>query len=239
MHHRNCLFNVFGTAFLSVACISPAMADDDLSVSVGLRMWSNQWQANTFPVVGGTQIAAHADSGTKLVPIPIISVRYKEFGVSASQFVETNYTLSDGLNPPFDENRSETDINFSYSFMPGISASIGFKEIRWPVDISIKGPTLALSGSAPIGSGLGVYGTAGIGWFETKAPNLQAQKTDYVLGEFGLTYSFDTKSDTLKGLTATVGYRFQKITLKEFSALNNRDINDITSGPTIGLIGRF
>ena len=64
-------------------------------------------------------------------------------------------------------------------------------------------------------------------------------KADYALGEFGLTYSFDTNSNVLKGLTATMGYRFQKITGKNAPFANNRDVNDITSGMTFGLIGRF
>ena len=41
-------------------------------------------------------------------------------------------------------------------------------------------------------------------------------------------------------MTVTGGYRFQKIKLKDFPMTNNvRDVNDITSGMTLGLIARF
>lgn len=225
-------------AVFTAVFATSAMADDDVSISAGVRLWNNQWQANSFPLTqAGVTVASHADSGSTLATIPVVSLRYKDFGLSASQFIEKSYTLSDGAGSA-DNKRSETDVNLSYALIPGLSASIGWKQVKWS-DVEITGPTLALSGNAPISSGFGIYGTGGIGWLDAKAANFQTLKADYALGEFGLTYSFDTNSNVLKGLTATMGYRFQKITGKNAPFANNRDVNDITSGMTFGLIGRF
>ncbi|MES2947526.1 MAG: hypothetical protein V4858_03195 [Pseudomonadota bacterium] len=238
MYQNIAVRTVFAFAALTLLGTSPARADDDdFSFSAGLRAWNSQWQANSFPTVGGTTVAVHSDSTTKLVLIPVFSVRYKDYALSASRSMQTSYTLSDGLHPPVDEPREETDINLSYSLIQGLSASVGMKEVRWGT-VVIKGPTLALTGSAPIGAGIGMYGTGGMGWLDVQMPGLPTLNADYALGEFGLTYSFDTKA-SLKGLTATLGYRYQKITAKSFSIVNNRDVNDITSGMTLGLIARF
>lgn len=227
----------FTLAICALHGANTAYASDDLSVSVGLRLWNNQWQANSFAPVGGTIAAIHADSSTTLAVIPVMALRYKEFGISFSRFLDRSYTLSDGIQPPFEEKRSESDINFSYAFIPGLSVSIGQKEIQWN-EVNIKGPTLGASASAPIGLGFGVYGTGGMGWLKTKAPGVSLD-SDYALGEIGLSYSFDTKLDIMKGLTATAGYRFQKVTAKSYAPVNNRDVNDTTAGFVFGLIGRF
>ena len=228
-----------GIAVILLAGVGSVQANEDISVSAGLRFWSSQWQANTFPVIGGSQIAAHADSDSRIAVIPVISVRYKDFGVSASKFMENTYTLTDGIQVPFSAKRSESDINFSYSILPGLSASIGAKEIKWE-SVVISGPTLGLTGGASIGSGFGLYGTGGFGMMNTKIQGASDLATDYMLGEFGLSYSFDgVQSTALKGLSATLGYRFQKITAKGSAAVNGRDIVDITSGLTMGLIARF
>lgn len=220
---------------------SDARANEDLSFTLGIRFWNTQWNANSFPFSGGKQIVAHADSGSKLVPIPTASIRYKDFGVSASHFMNTSYTLDDGLDS-FRSSRTETDLNVLYYVLPGLSASLGYKELKWG-GVKIDGPTLALSGSAPLGSGFGVYGTAGAGKLELNGDFLNGKgiNSDYALGEVGFSYSTNTNAYLLKGLTATAGYRYQKVTAKGLPLSNNvfRDVYDITSGVTFGLIGRF
>lgn len=242
MSRNNAVFKLLSVALVAGVGTSAALADDEVSFSVGLKYWNAQWQANTFPLESGTgkQIVAHFDSESKLVPIPLLSVRYKDFGLSASQFMSSSFVLSNGYLVPVENNRTETDINLLYSLIPGLSASVGMKRITWN-EVVINGPTLALSASAPIGSGFGMYGTGGIGWFDTKTTFTPTLSTDYALGEVGLTYTFDTKSETLKGLTATLGYRYQKIAARSIPLTNNssRDVNDITSGMTFSLIGRF
>lgn len=229
------------TAVLLVSAFSFAAhaADEgsyssDLSFSAGVRLWSNQWQANSDIIPGSNHII-RADSNTKLVAIPVFSVRYQNFGASFSYFANTKYNLFNGANTN-SISRSESDINLSYSLLPGLSASLGYKSIEWG-NVSIKGPILGVSASAPIGSGFGVYGTTGFGWLKTKAGVAESSNTDYALGDLGLSYSIDTSSTAVKGLTATVGYRFQNITAKKL--INGRDFKDTTSGLTIGLIGSF
>jgi len=237
MGRKNNLITQLGCMCLAFGGVVAPAAAEDISVSAGLRLWSSKWQGNVLRQVGGATVSTHNDSGSTTVPMPILSVRYGDFGVSVSQFMSTDYSLSDGLTSST-EARSEYDVNAFYSFIPGLSVGLGYKKIKFP-SAATKGPTVSLSGSVPIGAGLGLYATGGIGWLDTKLGSANKLNTDYALGEFGLTYSFNVEPKFLKSLTATVGYRSQKITVKSVPFAGGRDVSDTTSGITFGLIGTF
>ena len=121
-------------AVFTAVFATSAMADDDVSISAGVRLWNNQWQANSFPLTqAGVTVASHADSGSTLATIPVVSLRYKDFGLSASQFIEKSYTLSDGAGSA-DNKRSETDVNLSYALNPRVvwecADQFGIRDLR-------------------------------------------------------------------------------------------------------------
>lgn len=239
--------------FTGMACLAlvtaSAMAQqseaDYWSGSIGLRMWNNVWNANNFATSGNVQVATHLTSSPQTMPIATASLRYGDFGISGSLGSNTPYSLNDGLLGNVTQNRTEKDVNFSYYLLPSLSASIGYKSVKYVNSggsSESKGPTIALSASAPLGKGFGIYGTGGVGahvlstdgWLPTTL------QSDYKLGEVGLSYSTSISASSLKGITVTAGYRYQKITVRDFPLINNvRDIDDITSGLNLGLIASF
>ena len=98
-------------ASIAIAPLSSAFGADDVSVSAGVRVWSNQWQGNSIFSANGTTPLTRSDSGTTSVPSAIVSVRYKNFGMTASSTFGANYTLSDGTGSAV-QRRTESDINF-------------------------------------------------------------------------------------------------------------------------------
>ena len=238
MDRNNSLLSKIVFASLALTCIiSSAAAEDDVSVSAGVRLWSSNWQGNSFRKVGASTVAVHLDSPSTIVTMPIISVRYGDFGVSLSQFLNKSFSLSDGLETNA-TNRREYDLNALYSLAPGLSVGVGYKQLNFP-EVVIKGPTLSLSGSAPISERLGIYVTGGIGRLDADIGPAKKLATDYVLSEFGFTYSFANDQKFLKSLVATVGYRNQKVIVKNAPFLDGRNFTDGTNGPTFGLIGSF
>lgn len=227
------LISTFGlAAYAADEEVSPS----DLSFSAGVKLWNSQWQASYGPYP--------YNSNTKPVAIYTIAGRYKDFSLSLSSLAKTTYDLSiDYQNNTtiFPSDRSEWDVNFSYFLHPNLSASIGYKNLKFFQNTKINGPVIGLSGFAPMNDNFGIYGSLGIGWLETKTIS-QKYNTNYELGEVGLAYSFDKKPSFVKGLTATVGYRFQKLTANKTHETSNggkHDSRDTTSGLTIGLIGSF
>ena len=212
-------------------------ADEEFKYSAGLRVWSDTWQGNSFININGKPVAAHYDSSSTSVAIPFINIKYKDYGISASRSLPSQFSLSDGVNSS-SINRSETDLNFLYYILPNFSASVGYKVVEWS-GLQNKGPIFAISASAPISSGWGIYGSAGLGSWTTNVPNTGKLNSAYSIGEFGLSYSIGTNTSFIKTSTITFGNRYQKITAKNAPFANYRDATDTTSGPVVGFIGSF
>jgi len=213
-------------------------SESDIGISVGSRFWNATWNANSVRQLNNKDVVLHADSETSLVTIPVIAVRYKDFGASASYFTNTDFTLSDNIvTKTF--SRKEWDLNASYFILPNLAAGVGYKDINWD-GVKIYGPTVSLSATAPLASGISMYGTIGYGWQVSEIFGINDKlNTKYTLGEFGLAYSTNTGWNSLKAISFTAGYRNQKISINGSPIAGRRDINDITSGMTIGVIGRF
>ena len=223
------------TILATCALVQPAWADDDISVTAGVRLWSVEWLGNGLE---GRSVT-HLDSGATTVPILVGSVRYKDFGFSASRFMSTSFTLANA-NPQatFRTKRVELDLHASYYFLPGLSAGIGYKESDFSGG-TVKGPIFSLAGSAPLGSGIGLYANGAIGPLKARFPGANSN-ANYTLSELGFSYSFDGASlGAMKGWSATLGYRYQSIKLKNFQLFFGQDVRDSTVGTTLGLFARF
>lgn len=212
-----------------------AWADDDISVSAGVRLWNVVWLGNGLE---GKNVT-HLDSGATIVPILVGSVRYKDFGFSASRFTSTSFTLTNANpNATFKTKRDELDLHASYYFLPGLSAGIGYKESDFSGG-TIKGPIFSLAGSAPLGAGIGLYANGAIGPLKARFPS-SSSAADYTLSELGFSYSFDgAQLGSMKGWSATLGYRYQSIKIKNFQPVFGQDVRDSTVGTTLGFFARF
>ena len=212
-------------------------AQEDVNYSVGLRLWNDTWQGNSFYNLNGKMVNAVQASNPNSVAIPLVSVKYKDYGISFSRSLPNQFSLSDGINSN-QTTRSETDLNFLYYFLPNLSTSIGYKTIEWS-GLQNKGPILAISASAPLATSLGLYGSAGLGLWTSTIPTLGKLNSNYNVGEFGLSYTFIDPIKNIKASTITLGYRFQKLTAKNAPFANYRDVSDTTSGVVLGYINSF
>lgn len=214
-------------------------SSNDLSFSIGVRTWVNDWQSNGVTVNNKNQpILSHVDSETKSSLIPFALVRYRDLGFSASTLLSTNYASSDGITPSY-SSRKEFDANVLYYFLPSASISLGYKNLEW-TGVSMSGLTVGLSASAPISDRLGIYGTLGLGKLKTTIGD-STYDANYSLIEAGLGYSLGSVGKSIKSTAVTLGYRQQRIKAANVFIGNGvyRDVNDNTSGVTAGVVASF
>lgn len=223
-----------------VVCLlagAQARADDPaLSVTVGARLWYAQWTTfSYFPGIEGqpAQAMTEVSAPDKVVVMPVVGVRYGDVFGSASAFTSTRFAFDNGSNA----RRSEFDANAGYSVMPNLALTLGYKSVS-QTDGSQRyrprGPVLGASANAPLGSGLSLYGSLGIGWLKTPAGDAISFRTGYRLAEVGLAYAFNTERPRW---TLTGGYRIQVLTSKD--AFEGQDGRDTTQGFTLGVNATF
>jgi hypothetical protein len=177
----------------------------------------------------------------------------------------------------FSGQRREWDVSLGYQILPYLAVTAGYKEIRQKfgdlsclasivvpdtnrfanrdclgtapqaATVTYAGPTLGISGAAPIGKGFGLYGNFAYGWL---AANYRADSraggdkgvtdVDYYVGELGLTYTHLMKSLPihlpLTSATAYAGYRYQtyESTLRERNLANGNNPKDVVQGFVAG-----
>jgi hypothetical protein len=223
---------------LVLCAAGTALAQDaGLSVSVGVRAWYTEW--TTFSYLEdppGTNIAlTQISADNKLVPVPIVSLRYGNFVGTISGFPSTGFSFSNGGSGK----REEFDVNFGYAVMQGLTLTLGYKKVVQSDGADRyrpSGPVFGVNANAPLGGALSLYGVLGLGRLKTPAGDEINFKADYRLTELGLAYTLNT--GRLPRLwTFTGGYRVQVMSSKE--AFGSQDGRDTTQGFTFGAIATF
>jgi len=210
--------------------------EGNVSFFTSVKLWANEWQISTFeqrPIVLPNGAIAVQDgarttvSDVKFVPILTIGAGYGNFIASANYFPSTTYDTKGALNG--NVSRSEYDITVGYKLLPGLAASIAYKEAKQskiadlPVSNAqkVRAGLLGLSGSAPIGEGLSIYGNFayGLGKQDSDTVNPLGEKSydvAYRIGEFGLSYLVHEGGprSPLKTAAISVGYRAQVFVTK-------------------------
>jgi hypothetical protein len=229
--------------------------------AVGVKAWENQW-TSWYPALAGNgttriKVVETVSSDYHFALIPQASVRYGDWLLSGSYFTSTNYSLNGIIDPEtgfpgsLSATRKEWDAAAGYYVLPGVAFTLGYKQIEQeygPETFKWEAPTIGVSGSAALRSPLALYGTFIIGF-----PRMHASVVDdagnnsysanYLLGEFGASYSIAVRGKL--GLTATLGYRAQTVTTKDyavatgFNGFATVNVHDITQGPTFGVIARY
>jgi hypothetical protein len=146
----------------------PALAaegtGEGFSVTVGTKVWVNEWSSWGTPTIGGQAEVVPIDSSTKVSLIPVVSLRFRDFYASFSTLLDTSYALSGQAQNSIDASRKEFDANVGYYVLPGLGVSVGFKSLsqtfgganyRW------SGPTIGASAAAPIRGEIAAYGSLG------------------------------------------------------------------------------
>jgi hypothetical protein len=249
-------------AVLSGSFQVPALAAEDagegFSVTVGTKVWVNEWSSWYTSTIGGQGVVVPIDSSTKVSLIPVVNLRFRDFYASFSTLLHTSYTLSGQALNSIDASRKEFDANLGYYVLPGLGVSLGYKSLsqtfgganyRW------TGPTIGATLTAPIQGGFAGYSALGIGYFRMNLPSADLNapvngglNAYYGVGELGLAYATAGISTIAVTSTAfTLGYRFQSVSTKDYkvrpatatSAIESTDVRDVTQGPALGVLLRF
>jgi hypothetical protein len=245
---------------LALACGTPCAWSADLDFTVGTKLWAAEWSSwDPVPTgSGGVSVVESVAANTTLAPIVQGSVRYGHWLAAASYFVTTSYDLGGAIDPhqgtlsALAASRKEVDVNAGYFLASGFAATLGYKQIdqsfggnpyKW------SGPTVGLSGGAPVYDALSMYSTFAYGRLSVSAPATASSVSsgahaDYFLGELGVSYGFDTPLSGLS-LSVTLGYRIQIVGTRALGITTGPashtgvDVHDVTYGPAIGVAGRF
>ncbi|MCI0562267.1 MAG: hypothetical protein MN733_27590, partial [Nitrososphaera sp.] len=195
-------------------------------------------------------------------PIPVVSVKYKNFFVSSSYYPETEFEFEDSSEIPdlltiqTSAEREEWDVALGYFLTPYLAFTAGYKDIEQtfvdtitfigeppivtePSTTDISGPTLGLVGSAPIGSGFGVYGSFAYGFLESEFEGISEDfDTPYVVAEGGVTYTHNITHVPaympLSAATVFAGYRFQSYDTEDVTT-SGEDGVDEAKGFVVGV----
>ena len=207
----------------------------DLHGTVGVRFWRTDW-STWFGVTRPQYV--NADLETTVTPVA--SVRYKDFLVSGSYLLRKDFKFPFPNYPPTE--RREYDLNVGYFLLPGLAASIGYKNVKYDtVDSSYiwnaKGVTVGLSGSAPLGPWTSLYGNLAYG-----RPKLQdnaifnSVRAKYLLTELGLAFPLGQLSESMSGVVVTTGYRYQRIgAVPNVAGVFGGELFEYTQGAVIGI----
>jgi hypothetical protein len=232
----------------------------DVQLNLGVKGWFNEW-TSWDPVSTGNgtiKVIESVASNTHDSVIPQASVRYGKWLVTGSYFLKTDYTLGGLIDPStgtltaLSASRKELDGNFGYSVLPGLIATLGYKQIEQDFGASAykwTGPTVGLTASAPLAGALAFYGTFAYGRLNLNSSTPDdAEHTsfhaDYELGELGLAYGVSTPLPHLS-FSVTAGYRIQVVSTRKFDLSTGFggyepvDVHDITQGPAITIFARF
>jgi hypothetical protein len=230
---------------------------DDLNVSVGFKTWFNNWKSDdkAFQGTNPLTVESHGKGW-----IPTVGLRYKDFFVSASGVIGTDYnhgTIKTLVGFPGDKmgmRRKEMDINLGYFVHPWVALSVGYKALYsnftccppdrfFKVSYDYHSPTLGLSANIPIPewnefpSGFSVYGNAGGGYMWVHPSHNAVNNTNHAFYsnfEGGIAYKIPPLPVAL-----SVGYRYQRIETHFKSGLvsviHKTNGEDITKGAIVGI----
>lgn len=206
------------------------------SFSVGLRAWHAQWDTFSYTTdLNGDSVVIQSPAKDKLVMLPVLSVRWRDFTGAVSLYPSTDHEFANGDRG----SRKEFDLNLGYYITPGVALTLGYKKIeqRGGTDVyALTGPVAGVSGTAPLGRDFSLYGSFGMGWMKSTGSSTVKFDADYRLSELGAAYTVPTGA-FVKAVTFTLGYRTQVLTSKEATA--NQDGRDLTQGFTFGAIATF
>ena len=191
---------------LSLALASMgALAEDQVSYSLGLKIWSH------------TMAAPSKTSLTVNSPLVSGSVKYKDFSLTASSLLQTTYI--DSSNSVV-ATRTDTDYAFGYTVFDKVTLILGSKTISGPGVKDMVGMFYGLSVAQPIHEQGFVFGTLAQ---SNNVSNLDGLSAD---GKFSLVdvgYGHVINKNT----TVNIGYRQQVFT----TAVNNKyTLGGITFG---------
>ncbi|MBK7049963.1 MAG: hypothetical protein KBF98_02675 [Rhodoferax sp.] len=264
MIFKNKSASISAIALLLCAATNPTFAADDVSITVGAKLWNNKWTSwDYYPPFGLSPTSSlpgaseNFSSGNQAALLPSLTVRVRNFLVTGSVFADKKYDFTGSNGIGFDAKRSETDLHVGYYVLPTLALTVGYKNVEQDFNngkvFKYSGPIIGVVGSAPLTQGYSLYGNFGYGAMTANLPNGFTDNSgrgkldaDYYLSEVGVAYSFDVKSlfPSAKAMTATLGYRSQTLATQGFavgldvnnpSKMRSTELRDNTEGLALGV----
>ena len=243
---RKHLFTAAAVAALSPLAAQAQQSQDstwfdtgELHGTIGVRLmdmaWTSWFTSATTPV-----FVEYREANKETTVTPVASVRYKNFFLSGSYMLNKDFDFP-LPNYPRTE-RKEYDINLGYFIVPGLAASVGYKNVKYDTSDGgyrweAKGPTLGLSGSAPVSPYASLYGNFAYGWPKLHDDFAFNDKNGkYLLSELGLAFPLGALTPSMNGFVATVGYRYQRIgaVANGDPSVAGRELFEYSQGAVIG-----
>jgi len=211
----------------------------DLSVTVGLRLWANEWQAWDTP--DSVANAAGSFGTANAVAInPSLTVKYKNWFVSGGFMTPTSYSVpGSSTGSTLSATRKEMDMSVGYYFHPQVALTLAYKRIQqtWGgTDYVWQIPAMGISTFAPIqNTRTFIYGNGAIGYSKITTSDNSADYWGmkggvYTTSEFGAGYSFSS------AFRMTLGYKYQASPTSMEANIGTTRVNfvDYTRGFVLG-----
>jgi hypothetical protein len=206
----------------------------NLSVTVGLKLWANEWGSWNFP--GNPQSAtANATSVN-----PSVTVKYDNFFVSGGFMSKKTYDIPGSVTGAISQaSRKERDLSAGYYIHPQVALTVGYKQITqtWgATDYVWKIPVVGVSAAAPIqDTKMFMYGNVAVGYASFSTSGVTATVWNmkggtYTTSEVGMGYSL------MPSFRMTLGYKSQSIPTSMEAQITTTRINmvDSTRGFVLG-----
>src|SRR5260370_39717653 len=113
------------SGLFQVRAVAAEGTGEGFSVTVGTKVWVNEWSSWSTPTIGGQAEVVPIDSSTKVTLIPVVNLRFRDFYASFSTLLNTSYTLSGQAQNSINASRKDSDANVGYYVLPGLAASPG------------------------------------------------------------------------------------------------------------------
>jgi hypothetical protein len=249
---------------------------EDTSVTIGLKTWVTNWNTwfsqtstNGVPGVVPPTLVISNDvfnrkAESEVTFIPQLTLRNGPWLLSGSALAKKDFTFFLNNRGGLQElnevtfERKEYDVNVGYAIAPGVAVTLGYKDLRYEggsYKYNAKGPTIGISGSAPLAMGASMYGSIGYGRPKiNEDAGTEKKRGSYLLTEIGLAYPLGQLNEGLKTTVVTAGYRYQRlssgnVTSESFSVVNGQvgtslgeravELVDVTEGFTLGVSFTF
>lgn len=264
MKSRHLSRSIPSLALLVCAAASPAFAGDDVLVTLGAKVWNNKWTSwDYYPplalssTMGLPGASENFTSGSQSALIPSLTLRYQNFLLTGSKFVNKEYGFAGSSGTSFTAKRDETDLHAGYYVLPTLALTVGYKDVKQDFAggkvFKYSGPIIGAVGSAPLTQGFSLYGNFGYGAMNAEFPSGLTDNSgrgkmnaDYLLSDVGIAYSFDVNSlfPGAKAMTATLGYRSQTLATQGFAVgtdpakptqSRSTELRDNTEGIVLGI----
>jgi opacity protein-like surface antigen len=211
-------------ALLLIAGSGEARAEDGTSVSVGIKMWLNEWIRD--------QPGGSITSDTTVLFGPAFELKIQRVFVEASYlFATSDYSFPDGTS--FD--REDLDVAVGYRIIPEFGFLVGYRntilnERFTGLKDTFSGPLIGIVGNAYMNPQVSLYGRLAYLFTELKEESS--------LGSFhedspGWTMEFGIKVAFTRAFAGSFGYRY------DTSEGNTSNVRDSFSGLTFSGMASF